>query len=482
MSKKKAVFLFTRDLRLYDNLALNEAIQWANTPVLCLFIFRSQQIGESNPYRSDNAISFMIESLEDLSLRIRERGGRLRFLYEDATSRPNQVLCRALRSLRSGSGAGGDEEYRVYSSKSFSPFGEKRDSRLQKDLKEIGWEYPIVENHTLSKETRNIRSGSGKIYTVFKPFYDKVLAEDIPKPMKLPKNTQFSNKRLEGQINLSQIKIILPCQRVSPFRLVKGGETEGLHRLRLAKRTQQDYASQRDRFTHSTSLLSAYHHFGCISIRHSFHSLRGIPSLVRQLVWRDYAYHQMAGWNDSGWKTPTLIGESIPWKRDTKLEYAWKNGQTGIPIVDAAMRQLRQEGYIHNRGRMAVANFLVKNLNIHWRVGEQHFAKWLTDYDWSVNFMNWIQIASILPTDQPYRGMNPFIQAKKFDPDLEYIRKYIPELRDASPGDIFSQERTTPIGEYPAPIVGYTESKNQYLQWAKQHIVPFKPSKEDESS
>lgn len=475
---KKAVFVFTRDLRLYDNLALNEAIRWASSPVICLFIFRSQQIGHHNPYRSDNAIAFMMEALEDLSQRLRERGGRLCFLYEDTTSTPNQSLCHTLRSIRS-EGVG---EYRVYSSSSFSPFGEKRDTRLETDLQEIGWEYHTVENHTLSNATRTIRSGSGMIYTVFKPFYTKLMAESIPKPVSLPRNTQFSKELVKGHIPLSQIHIILPNQRISPFRLVRGGETEGLRLLRNAARTQQDYASQRDRFSHTTSLLSAYHHFGCISIRHSYHSLRSIPTLVRQLVWRDYAYHQMAGWGETGWKAPTLIGESIPWKRDARLEYAWKSGQTGVPIVDAAMRQLRQEGYIHNRGRMVVANFLVKNLNIHWRVGEQHFAKWLTDYDWSVNFMNWIQIASILPTDQPYRGMNPFIQATKFDSDLEYIRKYIPELRDASPDAIFSQERTIPIGEYPAPIVGYTQSKDQYLEWAKKHIVPFKPSKEGESS
>jgi deoxyribodipyrimidine photo-lyase len=240
----------------------------------------------------------------------------------------------------------------------------------------------------------------------------------------------------------------------------------------------KEYKDTRDKMVIDTTHLSAYNHYGCVSIRDVYHTLKDIPAITRQLVFREYAYHQLMGWNDSGWRDPKTIGESIPWKRDKSLEHAWKHGKTGVPIVDAGMRQLFLEGYIHNRARMAVANFLVKNLNIHWRVGEKHFARFLTDYDWSANFMNWIQIASILPTDTYSRGMNPFIQAKKHDKDLEYIRKYVPELRDADPKDIFDQERTKAIGDYPAPIVNYRKSKMEYLKWAKKHIRGFHPLRE----
>lgn len=193
----------------------------------------------------------------------------------------------------------------------------------------------------------------------------------------------------------------------------------------------------------------------------------------------------MVAW-PSTWDSIQRVGSraaGIPWKRNRSLEKAWMEGRTGVPAVDAAMRQLRREGYIHNRGRMVVANYLIKNLMIDWRVGEKHFARWLTDYDRAVNFMNWVQIAAVLPTEQPTRTMNPYIQARKNDPELTYIRKYVPELKDADDADIFSQERDYPIKNedgkniYPSPIVSYDVSRKEYAPWAKKYIVPYRPTK-----
>lgn len=193
----------------------------------------------------------------------------------------------------------------------------------------------------------------------------------------------------------------------------------------------------------------------------------------------------MVAWPED-WEHVSRVGSKqsgIPWKRDARLEKAWKEGHTGVPAVDAAMRQLLTEGYIHNRGRMIVANYLIKNLMIDWRVGEKHFARWLTDYDRSVNFMNWIQIAAVLPTDQPTRTMNPYIQATKNDPDLVYIWKYVPELKGVDMAEIFSQNRNEPIlnqdgkNVYPAPIVEYDASRKIYRKWAKKYLVGYKPTK-----
>ena len=481
------VFIFTRDLRLEDNLALNEAIQSDTSasaePLYLVFQFRKQQIGTKNDYRSDNAIEFMIESLKDLESDIKGYGGKLFLLYETSG---NLQLIKFLQRLSSSSKD--EQRGNVFMSRGFTPFEFRRETSIQSDIKKIGWDLTLVENHTLTSETRDMRSGSGNMYPTFKPFYDRVLEAGVPHPVKLANPTPKFAKRLQSGsaaaglkprlVSLTQIQLTLPRERISPGRLVSGGRKEGLKRIEAAKKEQKDYKEKRDEFSHQTSLLSAYHHFGCISARESYHALIKIPSLTRQIIWRDFAHHRIAAWGGTGWKSPTTIGDSISWKSDIKLLNAWKEGQTGVPIVDAAMRQLKQEGYIHNRGRMAVANYLVKNLRLDWRLGEQHFARWLTDYDWSVNFMNWIGIAGILPTDQPLRTMNPFIQAKKFDKDLVYIQKYIPELKGADPKEVLSQERKEPIGDYPAPIVDYTESRKEYQSWARKTLIKFHPSEE----
>jgi deoxyribodipyrimidine photo-lyase len=473
------IFIFTRDLRLEDNLALNQALLSSpDIPLYCLFQFRKIQIGNKNDYRSDNAIEFMLESLQDLYSQIKDVGGALTFLYESGST-PNSSLQHFIGVLQNKSPK---QNGVVYMSRGFTPFEIKREQQLQKMLKEINWELCLVENHILVNDVRDMLSGSGNMYLPFKPFYDRVLDIGVPSPVSLPKKSNISNRVFKsgknGVVSLKQIQLLLPRQRISPNRLVKGGRHEALLKLKEAKIKQKDYKKLRDSFSHQTSLLSAYHHFGCISARESFHALKHIPTLTRQIIWRDFAHHRMAAWKTTGWLSPTKIGDSIKWKRDIRLENAWKNGQTGVPIVDAAMRQLKLEGYIHNRGRMAVANFLIKNLAIDWRVGERHFAQWLTDYDWSVNFMNWIGIAALLPTDQALRTMNPFIQAKKFDKDLIYIRKYIPELKDADPDEIFSQDRTSSIGDYPAPIVDYVQSRNDYQKWAKKYLLKYHPGDE----
>jgi len=149
---------------------------------------------------------------------------------------------------------------------------------------------------------------------------------------------------------------------------------------------------------------------------------------------------------------------------------------TGVPLVDAGMRQLKEMGWMHNRARMAVAYYLTKNLMVDWKEGEKHFAQWLTDYDPSVNLMNWMTIAAILPTDDPYRRMNPWIQTKKFDKDLIYIQRWVKELKhinDDEKREVKNEKRTISIGEYPKPIVDYTETRHEYKRWAKRNIKGY---------
>ena len=480
------VFVFTRDLRVHDNEGLREAIRRAemeNGSVKCIFIFRDDHIGVKNTFRSDNAIDFMIESLADLEGQIYEYGGTLSYLYE-ATN--HESLLNALAKT--------PRIQRLHMSRDYTPYATKRENSLRKCLEPLDVELCLYDNHILSPESLTIRTAStDSMYQTFAPFYNGVVSKGIPFPQRIGVMRQrcsrvglLSKRRLAGQKSIRSITSHLPRERVSPGRIVSGGREQGLRVLRtLSRRIKSSYKTERHRLDYPTSTMSAYHHFGCISPRETWTAFSHVPALQRQLIWRDYAYHMMVAW-PSTWDNIQRVGSrdtGIPWKRNRAQEKAWMEGQTGVPAVDAAMRQLRKEGYIHNRGRMVVANYLVKNLMIDWRVGEKHFARWLTDYDRSVNFMNWIKIAAVLPTDQPTRTMNPYIQARKNDPDLTYIRKYIPELNDADDADIFSQERDYPIKNkdgkniYPSPIVSYEVSRKEYIPWAKTHIVPYRPTK-----
>jgi deoxyribodipyrimidine photo-lyase len=486
MTQITDIFVFTRDLRIHDNEGIHEALKCANKDngsVKCVFVFRKDQIGSTNSFRSDNAIAFMIESLEDLIEQLREYSGDISFLFE---STKNTSLLKALKGISTIK--------RIHMARDYTPYSTKREKMFQRDFKKYNIDVILYDTHLLSPYSLTIKPGTGgTMYQTFKPFYTKIRANKITPPTPIGMSRQtitkkklFSTKKLTGQVSLKSILRKLPKERISSKRIVIGGRENGLRILRKASKTiKPSYKTKRHALDYDTSKLSAYHHFGCISTRETWESFSKVKALQRQLVWRDYAYHMMYCWPDI-WESIHVVGSKksgIPWKRNRKLEKAWKEGNTGVPAVDAAMKQLQTEGYIHNRGRMIVANYLIKNLMIDWRVGEKYFAQWLTDYDRAVNFMNWIQIAAVLPTEQATRTMNPYIQARKNDKDLNYIHTYLPELKHAETKDILSQTRNEPITNkegidiYPAPIVSYDESRKEYAKWAKKYVVSYRPTK-----
>jgi deoxyribodipyrimidine photo-lyase len=207
----------------------------------------------------------------------------------------------------------------------------------------------------------------------------------------------------------------------------------------------KDYDKMRDIMSYETTMLSAYHKFGCISVRETYWTVRDRlgrnHGLLRQLYWRDF-YHQIMA------HYPTVLGapmrpqyRRLKWSRSKIAWQQWTTGRTGIPIVDAAMRQLNQTGFMHNRGRMIVSNFLIKILRIDWQRGEKYFAQHLVDYDVAVNNGSWQWSASTGTDSQPYyRIFNPWRQAERYDRDCVYIRRWIPELEDVPVKDILRWE------------------------------------------
>jgi deoxyribodipyrimidine photo-lyase len=295
----------------------------------------------------------------------------------------------------------------------------------------------------------------------------------IPECAKLA-GTHFNSKTLSSeQEHETVFGEILKTSNPKLFR--KGGRKEALKILNKISKLK-NYGEDRDiPAKQGTSGLSAHHKFGTVSVRETFWAAREQFELthpfISQLYWRDFFHH-------IAFHFPKVFGhafqekfEDVEWDEDEERFAAWCEGRTGFPIVDAAMRELNTTGYMHNRCRMIVASFLVKDLLLDWRKGERYFATQLVDYDPCVNNGSWQWAASTGCDAQPYfRIFNPWRQQIRFDPDAEYIKKWVPELKDVDPKTIhrLNEQRPLILQGYPRPIVNHRtmaeEAKSRYKQ------------------
>jgi deoxyribodipyrimidine photo-lyase len=400
------VFIFRRDLRTQDNLALNSLLHKGGN-ILPIFIFNPQQIdAKNNPYFSNNAVQFMIESLESL-----EQNIHINYFEEDDIN----VLEHIKRKYTINT---------IAFNKDYTPFAIKRDEKIIEWCKQNDINVLTEEDYTLFK-MGSIVNGTGKPYQVFTPFYKATLKLKVPKPIisSLAKVhfihlvTKFDKRKYYIQNN--QLA-------------VNGGRENALKRLKL---NHKSYAKSRDYPSlDSTTKLSAYIKFGCVSIREVYYSFKNNQALSRELIWREFYANIL-------YHFPHVLGKSfkqkydkIKWSNNKEWFQKWCEGKTGFPLVDAGMQQLNQTGWMHNRVRMIVAMFLTKDLLIDWRWGEKYFATKLVDYDPASNNGGW-QWSSSTGTDaQPYfRIFSPELQTKKYDKNFEYITKWNPNYNDIEP-------------------------------------------------
>jgi deoxyribodipyrimidine photo-lyase len=437
---QRVLFLFRRDLRLHDNTGLIAAAQHGE--VIPVFIFDTRQ--RNHDYFSAHAFSFLLESLEDLNRQLQEYGSGL-VIREGL---PDELLAQLCKEFNASS---------VVVNRDYTPFSKTRDGKIEAALKAhgIAWH---AQSDALLHEPETVKKQDGTPYTVFTPFWRQASSIPIPKPVAF-KGSFYKN-------NPEPIPAHL--RKLAKAPSLRGGTTEGLKLLQQAC-TFKDYGEQRDMLAlDATSHLSAHFKFGTVSVRHAYHELAehlGESSpIVRQLFWRDF-------FNHIAFHFPYVFGHSfqkkydkIQWAKNDRYSTAWKEGRTGFPIVDAGMRELNETGYMHNRARMICASFLVKDLHLDWREGEKYFAQQLTDYDPCVNNGSWQWAASTGCDAQPYfRIFNPWLQQQKFDPDCEYIKRWVPELQHLSPKAIHAMEKQHPLGlqNYPRPIVDHRVQSEQ---------------------
>ena len=442
----RSLFLFHRDLRLHDNTGLLEAHK-SSKEVLPCFIFDSRQI-EEHPYRSTPALQFMLESLEELSLDIAIRGGGLLFRSGLTT----EVLSHLISEFQIDA---------LFSNRDYTPFARKRDEEISRECERKNIQCTF-SGDALLFEPEEIKKDDSKPYTVFTPFYKRSSLHTVRAPVKndFTNFTPLAPEKL-GREHLDSLR-----RHHTKHYLVRGGRTAAKEVLKNLS-SFKNYGEERNiPALHGTTRLSPHNKFGTCSIREVYYSIARHfgkeHDLMRELHWRDFFSH-------IGWHFPHVfqgafhpIYDKIEWQNKIQWFEAWCKGITGFPIVDAGMRELHESGFMHNRVRMIVGSFLVKDLHIDWRWGERNFAQKLLDYDPAVNNGNWQWVASSGCDAQPYfRIFNPWLQQEKFDPEGTYIKKWVPELEKISSKVLHTipEEGRALCPSYVAPIINHADEK-----------------------
>lgn len=455
---ENGLFIFRRDLRIQDNIGLNLALEQCKN-IYPIFIFTPEQVTDKNKFKSDNAVQFMIESLDDLQGNIRKHRGNLNTFYGENDT----VIKKLINKWKINA---------VYFNADITPYAKKRDQSILKLCEKMKVSCVTGQDYYLYEPTAAV-TGSGNYYTKYTPYYNNVIRIKVAAP-KYPRQFHFTDID-DGDISIpdAYLKFTQPNQDI----LVSGGRENGLKIINNIGKFKS-YGKTRNELDTQTTQLSAYLKFGNISVREAYEKMKsklGLNSdLVRQLVWREF-YAQLLYHNPQVLGNPLKEKYSkIQWDKNTRNLNAWKTGMTGFPIVDAGMRQLNATGYMHNRARLITASFLIKTLLISWEDGEKYFSQHLTDYDPASNNGNWQWVASTGADSQPYfRIFNTWTQSEKYDTDAVYIKKWIPELQSVPAKAIHNWnvqwEKHTDI-KYPRPIVDYEEQRKRALDMYKKVV------------
>lgn len=438
MKPAVSVFWFRRDLRLQDNAGLFKALQGSH-PVLPVFIFDRAILDELED-AADARVNFIHRALQGMQEQLVKAGSTLvvRYGFVDDVFAD---LC---------------DEYdikTVYTNNDYEPYARSRDERIAAYLSSRSIPFVSVKDQVIFEKSEVVKD-DGLPYTIFTPYSKKWRAAITATQLR----SLASEKRIGSFYR--QAAIALPSLEQMNFKSLSFSFPLPEWDNKVIKR----YKEQRDfPALPGTSRLSVHLRFGTISIRRLAREAGALnESFLSELIWRDF--YQMILWH-----FPHVVASSfkpaydgIEWRNNPAEFEAWCTGRTGYPIVDAGMRELNQTGFMHNRVRMIVASFLTKHLLIDWRWGEAYFAKKLLDFDLSANNGGWQWAAGSGCDAAPYfRVFNPYIQTKKFDPELTYVKQWVPEWEDSV---------------YPAPIVRHEEARERCLQVYASALKDRKPN------
>lgn len=446
-----AVCLFTSDLRLHDNPALHAAVRAADE-VVPLFVSDDAlaRIGFAPPNRR----AFLADCLAGLDEGLRARGGRL-------VVRTGDPVREAVR-VAAAAGADG-----VHIAAGVSAYAQRREARLREALAADGRRLTVHDAAVTVLAPGAVTPQGRDHFAVFTPYFRRWSTAPQRTPLPAPRRVP-----VPAGVRSAAPPARAAVSGTSPG-LARGGEKEG--RRRFTAWLRADAAAYEERHDDlpgdATSRLSPHLHFGSLSATELVHRARaaggpGADAFVRQLAWRDFHHQVLAARPDAAHADYRPHGDR--WRTDAAEVEAWRAGRTGYPIVDAAMRQLAHEGWMHNRGRLLTASFLTKTLYVDWRVGAAHFLDLLVDGDIANNQLNWQWVAGTGTDTRPNRVLNPLAQARRYDPRGEYVRRWVPELAGVA-GAAVHRPWTLPEGEraglgYPEPVVGLAEGADRFLR------------------
>ena len=449
-------------MRLEDNASLCAAAEAGL--VQPVFVFDPTILAQFTR-KDDPRISFLVARLQLLHAELKKKGGGLLVLHADPQDAiPN--LAKALKTQRVCAAEDHEKDTRA------------RDEAVSKILQAHGCELQLTADtylmHPASKSLRNKSGAPYKVYSAFRRQWRASLPEHALEAITCkPRFADFATscKAVKNRLDLdddlaSLVKKLGYQPAKHPNWPVDGGEKR---LAAFAKDGMKHYETGRNKMgVDGTSRLSPYLRFGLISCRAAARAAQQAEggtagSWMNELIWREFYF--MVMWHFPQTESQDFVAyKNLTWKHRQAALQRWKDGQTGFPVVDAAMRQLKEIGWMHNRARMIVASFLTKNLLIDWREGEEHFAQYLMDYERSSNVGGWQWSASTGTDAQPYfRVFNPVTQGETHDPKGEYIRRYVPELAGLDAKTIHQPWKSKQKLDYPAPMLDLSATRAEAI-------------------
>lgn len=432
MKTEVIIFWFRRDLRLHDNAGLYHALK-AGKPVLPIFIFDTAILNALED-KQDRRVEFIYSILESLERELNEIGSSIKVMYGNVEEVFKQLM----------------EEYlihSVYCNEDYEPIAIERDANISKLLQQKGRQFFSYKDQVVLAKDEVLKDNQSP-YTVFTPYmkkYKTVLNSFLLSSYPVKKYFKnFIQYKCENWPSLHELGFVKGIVEFIPFK--------------LPERIIANYHEMRDiPAVYGTSRISIHLRFGTVSIREVMkRAMQLNEKWFNELIWRDFYMMILYHFPHVTQRAFKPAYDAIPWRNNAHEFDCWCLGNTGYPIVDAGMRELKETGFMHNRVRMITASFLTKHLLIDWRWGEAYFAKKLMDFELSSNNGGWQWAASSGCDAAPYfRIFNPSEQAKKFDPQLHYIRRWVPDFESFS---------------YPAPIVDHKFARERVLKTYKKAL------------
>ncbi|WP_435390887.1 cryptochrome/photolyase family protein [Jeotgalibacillus haloalkalitolerans] len=449
-----------KDLRLHDNPGLYHAAEAGK--VLPVYIFdEDEKIGAAQKW-------FLHHALESFQKRLDSAGGKL-FI---AKGNPEKILNHLIKEYEITS---------IHWNRQYEPSVFNRDREIGEALHDQGLDVNTYEGRLLLPPW-DVKKKDGEPYKVFTPFYKALQKHEVPQALPSVKKVDPVSFKKKDSLSLDDLELLPEIDWTGGMeKRWTPSEEAAVRRFQaFMDKKLKVYKKERDfPAAEVSSALSPYFALGLLSARSVYHSIKknaeaaGEP-FIRQLVWRDFAYSLITHFPETETDPMNDQFKDFKWMNEKNQFAAWKKGKTGFPIVDAGMRELWSTGYMHNRVRMIVGSFLTKDLLIHWREGADWFDDTLVDADVANNVMGWQWVAGSGADASPFfRIFNPTTQSEKFDPDGDYIKKWVPELKtmpakhihdpSGAPDDVL-EEAGIVIGEdYPEPVVDHKAARQRAL-------------------